>query len=565
MKKILFSLLITFFALPSASDSLHKMPAVDFNSAISRIVSADDHPLLDKNIFLNYKKALDELYFLSPEQQLWIKPYNSSYQQINSALQLIATANASGLEAEHYNLTGLQTIWQQLSSKKNISYTELALLDTAVSINLIHFLSDLHFGRINPMAFNFSFNTHKDSFVFIPLILNAIQNNKIAQLSSLVEPSFPIYHKLKKALLDYRKKQSGQSIKRLKYSVSLSPGDPSLQIIEIRQQLSLLGVEADKNNLSIFYDQQLVSQIKEFQFLHGLRADGVIGRNTIRALNIPISQYIKKIILALERFRWLPKIQSGPVVMVNIPSFQLWAYHSDKTDETQALNMKVIVGKSDEKERKSPVFTANMYYLVFSPYWNIPKSITIEEILPKLLEDPLYLEQRNIELVARFREDEPVLPYTEDKFERLQSGSLKLRQRPGKGNALGKVKFIFPNSYSVYIHDSPARHLFNRSKRDLSHGCIRVEKPAELAHFLLGAESKWDQRKIIKAMHLQSPKKVRLKKAVPVIIYYSTASVVRDEVVFYNDIYDYDAKLSQALMEHNNIPSVPLVSIANRN
>jgi murein L,D-transpeptidase YcbB/YkuD len=564
MKKILFSLLITFFALPSASDSLRQIPVADFNTAVSKIISADDHPLLDNNIFLTYKKTLDELYFLSPEQLLWIKQYDLDNQKVDSALQLIATANSSGLKTEHYNLTDLQTLWQRLRTQKNNTYTELALLDTAISINLIHFLSDLHFGRINPATFNFSFDTHKDSFVFISLILNAIENNEIAQLSSLAEPSFPAYHKLKTALLEYRKKQQGQSINKLKYSISISPGDPSLQITKIRQQLSLLGVETDKDNLSIFYDQQLVSQIKDFQLLHGLRADGVIGENTIRALNIPISQYIKKIILALERFRWLPKIQTGPVVMVNIPSFQLWAYHSNKIDETQAINMKVIVGKSDEEKRKSPVFTANMHYLVFSPYWNIPKSITIEEILPKLLEDPLYLEQRNIELVARFREDEPVLSYTEDEFERLQSGSLKLRQRPGKGNALGKVKFIFPNNYSVYIHDSPARHLFNRSKRDLSHGCIRVEKPAELAHFLLGAEQKWNQREIIKAMHLQSPKKVRLKKAVPVIIYYSTASVVQDEVVFYNDIYDYDAKLSQALMEHNNIPSVPLVSIANR-
>ncbi len=561
MKKILFSLLITFFALPSASDSLHKRPAGDFNSAISRIISADDHPLLDKNIFLNYKNTLDELYFLSPEQLLWIKPYNPSHQQISSALQLIATANASGLEPEHYNLTGLQSIWQQLSIKKNINYTELALLDTAVSINLIHFLSDLHFGRINPMAFNFSFDTRKDSYIFVPLILNAIKNNEIAQLSSLVEPAFPAYHKLKTALLDYRQKQSGPNIGRLKYSASLLPGDPALQIIEVRRQLSLLGIAANTDSLSIFYDQQLVSHIKKFQRLHGLKEDGVIGRNTVKALNIPISQYIQKIKLALERLRWLPKIQSGPVVMVNIPSFQLWAYHNDKIGETQTLNMKVIVGKSDKEERKSPVFTANMHYLVFSPYWNIPKSITIEEILPKLLKDPLYLEQHNIELVARFREDEPVQPYTEDSFNLLQSGLLKLRQRPGKGNALGKVKFIFPNGYNVYIHDSPARQLFNRSKRDLSHGCIRVENPVALASFLL----EWDKREIIEAMHLQSPKKVQLRKAVPVIIYYSTVSAVKDEVIFYDDIYDYDTKLSQALMKHNNIPPLPLISIANKN
>jgi len=553
-------MLFLLFPLQATQASIQKKPVIGINIAINKVISANEHPLLTNSVFLSYKNAINELYFLSPQHLLWVSQENP---QINSALKLIATASDSGLNKEHYNLTLLQALWQQLSKQKETSYAERALLDTAVSINLIHFLSDLHFGRINPTSLKFHFDAKRNTLVLIPYILKAIKNQTVSQLAHHVEPVFPAYHQLKKQLLAYRNKQPEQAIQKLSYITSLHPEQTSQQILEIRQQLYLLGASTEKNNPSLLYDQKLLGQIKKFQFHHGLKQDGIIGKKTIRALNIPVSQYILKIQLALERFRWLPKIQPGPLVMVNIPALQLWAYNSENLDKTQILNMKVIVGKS--KKNKSPVFTANMYYLEFSPYWNIPRSITVEEILPKLQDNPLYLEQQNMELVTGFHNKQPGLPYTEDLFEHLQSGSLKLRQRPGKGNALGKVKFIFPNNYNVYLHDTSSRHLFKKSKRDLSHGCIRVEKPNELASFLLKSKNGWDKEKILQAMHLEGPKQVRLKKSVPVIIYYSTASIVEDQLVFYEDIYDYDTKLSQALMEHTAIPLIPLPNIADRN
>ncbi len=543
--QLIVPLFIILFALPAVSDSIHSTQSL----AIDKVISADNHPFINKNIFLQHKKTLAELYFLSPQYLVWLNPENP---QINSALELIASANTSGLDIEAYHLTDLTIWWQQLSSQRDVSYTDLARLDTAISINLIHFLSDLHFGRINSKTLKLNFNSKKQSFVFVPLILKAIQQDTVLKLANLVEPSIPAYRKLKKALLDYKKNELGQSILKLKYIASIRPGESSQQIIEIRQQLSLLGSSTNNNDHSIVYDQELVNQIKDFQFHHGLKEDGIIGKNTIKALNIPNSHRIQQIKLALERLRWLPKLQPGPSVMVNIPAYQLWAYHSDKMDDQQAINMKVIVGKSSDKKRKSPVFTANMNYLVFSPYWNIPRSITVKEILPKLLDNPFYLEEQNMELVSGFHNNELALPLTDESFELLQAGILQLRQRPGKGNALGRVKFIFPNNYNVYLHDTPSRFLFNKSKRDLSHGCIRIEKPTELAHFLLKSKRGWNQNRISKSMYLQSPKRVRLKKAVPVVIYYSTASIVKDELIFYDDIYNYDTKLSHVLFNSSN-------------
>ncbi len=531
---------ITFFAFPAKSDSLPQTQLL----SLTKVLSADDHPFADNNHFLSHKKILAELYFLSPTYLLWLNP---DKLHVNSALQLIATADARGLNKEHYNLTGLQTQWQLLINQQSVSYIDLALLDTAISLNLIHFLSDLHFGRLNSKTLKLNDTPPKKTGIFIPLIIKAIKQEGLLQLANRIEPSIPAYHKLKNALFDYQNKQSEPLFLTIKYTASIRPGESSKQIIDIRKQLSLLGGSAEDNGDSIFYDQQLLNQIKKFQLRHGLKQDGVIGKNTIKALNIPLHQRTQQIKLALERLRWLPKLKQGPVIMVNIPAYQLWAYDSDKMDEQQAINMKVIVGKSDEEKRKSPIFTAKMRYLVFSPYWNIPKSITVKEILPKLLENPFYLEERNMEVVTGFHNNELALPYTDESFELLRSGALKLRQRPGNGNSLGRVKFIFPNNYNVYLHDTPSRFLFNRSKRDLSHGCIRVEKPSSLAQFVLKSKKGWNKHRISKAMHLQSAKKVHLKKSVTVIIYYSTASVVQDELIFYDDVYNYDPKLSLAL------------------
>ncbi|MFK5950304.1 MAG: L,D-transpeptidase family protein [Methylococcales bacterium] len=549
MKKaaIIFFLLSQLFTLPVSSKVLPQQNIIDIDIAVTQTISADTHPLFSDQDFLNYKVALTNLYFLSPQQLLWVNP---NKPQVKAVLKLFASATDSGLNPENYSLSKLTEQWCQLKNKENISHTEQAILDTAISINLIHFLSDLRFGRINPKTLKLNNNSKQNAFTFVPIILKAIAEDKVAQLSKLVEPSNKTYQQLKKALLSYKNREASEAIKNLHYISSIRPGELSPQIAEIRQQLSLLGLTAIENNSSCLYDGALVSVIKKLQFHHGLKEDGIIGKNTFKALNTPISQYIQKIKLALERFRWLPKNQQLPVIMVNIPAFHLTAYPSDK-NTNQPLDMRVIVGKS--KKNKSPIFTAKMYYLEFSPYWNIPKSITFDEIIPKLQQDPLYLDQHNMELVTGFHNDEAGLPYQEDSLAQLQSGELKLRQRPGKSNSLGRVKFIFPNNYNVYLHDTPSRHLFRKSKRDLSHGCIRVEKPMELASFLLQTKRGWNQKKIVKAMQLPSPKKVWLDKAVPVVIYYSTAAILNGEVVFYNDIYHYDAALSQALNGQNNL------------
>ena len=532
--------------------SFQNGPPTNINEAMFNVFNAEDHPYLVKKNFLSNKATIEKLYYFSTEPFIWLNKSNETTKKINSIFKLISTAKERGLNEDHYNLNFLRDKWEQLKTQQSDNLTNTALLDTALSFNLLHFLSDLKFGRINPQTLNFNFKPKKNLSAFIPLILNAIHKNEIDSLADKVEPRVPVYQQLKTALSDYRKLNTTQEHNYLNFISTIRPEDSSSQIIAIRQKLNILGIPTDKNNsASCLYDKKLVDIIKDLQLRHGLKVDGVIGKKTIAALSPTLTQRIQQIELALERLRWLPNIQPGPLIMVNIPAYQLWAYDSDKLIESKALNMKVIVGKSEEL-LKSPIFSADMFYLEFSPYWNIPKSITFKEIIPKLEENPWYIEEKNMELVTGFHNSSHPIPYTDYSIEQLKDLSLKLRQRPGKGNALGKVKFIFPNSYSVYLHDTSSRRLFNKSRRDLSHGCIRVEKPTALANFLLKTKPGWNQNKTLQSMKLTRPKQVRLAKAIPVIIFYSTAFYVEDKINFYEDIYGYDTKLSAALFKHHS-------------
>lgn len=552
-----FMLCLAYFvALPSTGYTLQQIQSNNVNDVISNIFSTNEHAYVTQNNFVTYKKTVSDLYFVSPRPLLWLDLENVDNPKVAAVLQLISRANESGLNEAHYNLNALNLNWQRLKNQQVNEIYDLALFDTAISFNLLHFLSDLHYGRINPKTLNFNFDPSKSPLDLMPIILSAIEKNEISTLSNKVEPVFPTYHQLKKALAAYLTLKKKSNLTRLNYISSIRPDDNIPQVIAIRQKLNQLGMDLDKNNsASCHYDEHLSNKIKEFQTRHGLLNDGIIGKKTIKALNISIDERIRKIELALERLRWMPKKQSDTLITVNIPAFQLWAYNKNDTDGFEELKMRVIVGKS--KRRKSPVFTADMYYIEFSPYWNIPKSITVEEILPKLLENAQYLEQQNMEIVSGFHTNQMPISYTEDTYALLEAGRLKLRQRPGKGNALGKVKFIFPNNFNVYLHDTPSQRLFKKPKRDLSHGCIRVEKPTELANFLLRSKTGWNQKKISQTMNLGQPKQVRLKQSVPVIIFYVTAYAEDDKIFFYDDIYGYDTKLNNALMQHHTNQKLP--------
>jgi murein L,D-transpeptidase YcbB/YkuD len=284
----------------------------------------------------------------------------------------------------------------------------------------------------------------------------------------------------------------------------------------------------------------------KFQRRHGLPPDGVLGKETLTQLNVAPARRVEQIELSLERLRRLPPLPQSALIAVNIPSFRLWAFADGPADEHAEISMPVIVGRA--VRTPTPVFISDMRYVEFNPYWNVPSSISRNEIIPRLERDPGYLEREAMELVGTGTANAPVTRITPQVLQAVRAGTLRIRQRPGPRNALDGIKFVLPNTMDIYLHGTPARQLFGRSRRDFSHGCIRVEDPAALARFILGDQADWPEARIRDAMASGQRSIARLTAGIPVVIFYTTAVANSDgEVFFLADIYGHDATLRRAL------------------
>jgi murein L,D-transpeptidase YcbB/YkuD len=328
----------------------------------------------------------------------------------------------------------------------------------------------------------------------------------------------------------------------------LGPGARYAAVAELHARLVRLGdlgadVPAPEGQL---LDEDLAQGIKAFQSRHGLAENGLLDRDTVAALNVPLPERVRELELTLERLRWLPDFAPGPLVAVNLPTYRLWAFDTTRPGEP-ILEMRVIVGAAIKTP--TPLFVGQMRYLDFNPYWNVPRSITLKEIIPKLERNHGYLAASGMEVVGQGAATSTAGEAT---IEALRAGKLRVRQRPGPKNSLGAVKFAMPNPMDIYLHATPLRELFKRTRRDLSHGCIRVERPAELAQFVLRDQPEWDREAIDAAMAPGPTRRVDLDAPVPVVIFYATALAARDgRALFGRDIYHRDPLLEQALREHS--------------
>jgi murein L,D-transpeptidase YcbB/YkuD len=291
------------------------------------------------------------------------------------------------------------------------------------------------------------------------------------------------------------------------------------------------------------YQGPLVDAVKSFQRRHGRDSDGRIGAQTLADLNVPLRQRVRQMQLTLERWRWMPDAYQKAPIVVNIPEFRLRAY--DEKFKI-ALTMNVVVGKA--YDHSTPVFEEKMAYVVFRPYWNVPYSIAKAEYLSRIARDPDYLAKKGFEVVNSRQEVVTSGTVTSDVLAQLRAGKLFIRQAPGPKNSLGLVKFIFPNDYSVYMHDTPAQEFFSKSRRDFSHGCIRLGKPADLAVWVLRDNPGWNMDRVRAAMNGGATQQVNLAHRIPVLIVYGTVIVTEDGTVhFYDDIYGHDASLEEVL------------------
>lgn len=338
------------------------------------------------------------------------------------------------------------------------------------------------------------------------------------------EPVSPMYQALKKKLIQYNAiaEQGGWQVLPVDNKKSYKPGEYATLIPVIRQRLMLSG-EKGASDTSARYDSTLVAAVKQAQRSFGLKDDGVIGKALLTELNVPVKNRIEQMLVNLERMRWLPEQAAPDRIVANIPEFVLHVYEQNK----KAFDMNIVVGKEGTS---TVIFNDQLKYIVFSPYWNVPRSIVKNEIYPAMKRNSGYLAKHNMESTE-------------------MSGGLPIvRQKPGGSNSLGHVKFLFPNNYNIYFHDTPSKGLFSRDKRAFSHGCIRLAEPEKMANYLLRNDTSWTPEKIKEAMGLSKEKWVTLKQPIPVFISYFTAWVDEDGLLnFREDIYGHDKKMAAQL------------------
>ena len=345
------------------------------------------------------------------------------------------------------------------------------------------------------------------------------------QERSLQEPIYRQYELLKSFLQKYRTLDSTLTFSTLKMEQrSYKVGDSTALIPKIKTRLYHLD-DFKGDTSTLLFDENLVEAVKSFQTRHGLTVDGTIGNGTMQELNIPLKNRVRQLIVNMERSRWVPISLNKEYLAVNIPEFKLHIYRNDSL----LWSTNVVVGKNIHK---TVVFSGDVKYVVFSPYWNIPTSIVRNEVMPGMARNANYIRQHNMEITG-------------------YNGKIPMvRQKPGPTNSLGLVKFLFPNSHSIYLHDSPAKSLFNESARAFSHGCVRVQEPKRLAEFLLKGDSSWNDASITAAMNRGVEKTVTLRDPVPVFISYFTAFVDRDKKInFRKDIYNRDERLAEMIIE----------------
>lgn len=495
--------------------------------------------------FSDYRLHVQNFYQPAGYALAWVHGGQPSPQALGMIAVLQQAAN-KGLDAEDYD----GSRWAaRVAHLPAASEAEQAQFDAALTVCTMRYISDLHIGKLNPKYFHFGLDVEHKKYSLPDFLRQRVVDAPDPRtVLETVEPPFPGYQRIQAALvryLDLARQDGGEPLPVP--AKTLVPGSPYPGVPRLTTLLRLVGdlpqdATADANT----YTGPLVDAVKRFQRRHGLQPDGRLDAQTLKSLNTPLSFRVRQMQLTLERWRWLPHDFDEPPIIVNVPEFHLRAYSTNQEGPV-ALEMNVIVGKA--YGHKTPIFAENMQYAVLRPYWNVPPSIQRSEIVPAIQKDRDYIAKKGFEVTTHAGEVVTSGAISDDVLARLRAGTLEVRQKPGPSNSLGLVKLIFPNNYNVYLHSTPAPELFSRSRRDFSHGCIRLEKPDEMTAWVLRNNPGWNLERVREAMKSgKDNQRVNLVKPIPVLILYGTAIV--DEAgaaYFLDDIYGLDADLEKVL------------------
>jgi L,D-transpeptidase YcbB len=495
--------------------------------------------------FSGYHSQLTKFYGSSGDSLAWVREGEPTAQAVE-LVQILQDADSEGLRAEDYDASRWADRLALLRGPHEEA--EEARFDVALTVCIMRYLSDLHIGRINPQPLGFEFDASGKK-VDLPSFIRQclVDGSGLQEEVAVLEPPFPGYQRLREVLPHYVELAKRDDGEKLADPTRLAPGGQYGGIPRLARLLRLLGDMPESVTIppdSKIYEGALVDAVKHFQGRHGIRPTGVLDSDTVAEMNVPLSGRVAQIRLGLERYRWLPYDVSQPAIVINVPEFRLYAFNAGNQ---LALTMNVSVG--DDYDFQTPIFEKKMLYLVFRPYWYPPRTILRSEILHDLREDSS-LEENDLELVSATGQVMSSGNVTPEMLEQLQSGELTARQPPGADNALGLVKFILPNEYHIYIHDTPVSvHMFSDTERIFSHGCIHAQEPDKLAAWLLRDMPGWSVAQVEHAMHKgRNDVRVNLGSPVPVLIVYDTAVVKENgDIHFLEDIYEHDGKLELEL------------------
>lgn len=489
----------------------------------------------------------------------WFLPTGQPSPQADAAIQTLLQADRQGLNPADYQAEDLA---KSFARHSNTTPEQNKDLNTRLTQNLVRYLNDLRNGRVEPHKVHQKFDAPaKPGFDAKQYLLQALQNNSVEQALAEAQPKVPMYDAVVKAMAHYRTLAADPVWKTPLPPLptrKLEPGQHYAGMALIAQRLAVLGDLPAKDPAAntatsnhpnpstdpTLYTTELEAAVKTFQSRHGLTVDGIIGVGTFAHLNTTAAQRVEQMALTLERLRWTPLLSGPRMIVVNIPEFMLRAYEVKPDGKIDInLQMRVIVGKA--LNTSTPLFDEDMRFIEFSPYWNVPPSIARGETLPRLQRDPEYFNRQGFEFVNK--DGSVSTELTPENLAAVKQGAARIRQRPGAQNALGDIKFVFPNNTNIYLHHTPSPQLFERARRDFSHGCIRIEAPVALAQFVLQNDPRWTKERIETAMQGGKSQTIKLANPIPVVLAYSTVVVLEGKVFFFEDIYGHDKKLANAL------------------
>ena len=493
-----------------------------------------------------YRDEVRMLYEESEYTLVWVHDRQPTPQSL-SVIGLLRDADEKGLVAEDYD--GPQWAARLASLRESPSDSDLARFDIAVTVSVMRYIRAMQIGRVNPGQLGFRLDVEGRQYDLSEFLRsNVVNASDPVAATNEAEPPFPGYRRALEALRIYKQRAAQDDGEKLpSVTKPLVAGESYAGVPRLIRLLGLLGdlpASAPVFPNSKVYGGALVTAVRAFQGRHGLNPNGRLDAKTIEELNTPLSARVRQIELTLERWRWAPHSFSSPPIVINLPEFRLRAMDEQGWE---ILRRAVIVGKAYEHE--SPVLMAEMTYVVFRPYWDVPSSILLAEIVPHIEKDRNYILLKNFEVVTQEGKLVTDGPVSDEVLAQLKAGELRVRQKPGPRNSLGLVKFIFPNENDVYLHGTDAPGLFSQFRRDFSHGCIRVQNPGELAAWALRDNPGWNLERVEATMNGDKDDvRVNLARPIPVLIVYGTVAVDDEgRAHFFDDIYGYDAALEKAL------------------